>query len=291
MSRDVYTVIFCLFLQADEDLKAFIEHLDAGGFLNNTVLLVMADHGARFATVRRSLSGKLEERLPYVSLRFPPWFETKYPDLIKNVRTNVNRLTTPFDLHETFLDFLKFDGAGKGDTRNRGISLFKEIPLTRTCAQADVADHWCACLSWKNVSQTDPDAKRALQTALATLNNFTQDYRSDCALLSIGNVTTLSKLFAKDEVLKFKETKGDRGLEPIMSEATSVDKVMYQLTFFTEPGHGEFEITLEHLMATDSMTVNPKSISRINKYGNDPACILDRNREIRQYCYCKNNLV
>ncbi|CAG5127274.1 unnamed protein product [Candidula unifasciata] len=275
---------------ADEDLKTFIQYLEMGGFLNNTLLLIMADHGARFADVRRTLSGKLEERLPYVSLRFPPWFETKYPEIIKNMRTNVNRLTTAFDLHETFKDVLKFDGAGMGDIKNRGISLFKEIPKSRTCADADVAAHWCACLSWQNVPQTDPDAKRALQTALDTLNNFTQEYRSDCALLSVGNVTMLSKLFTSDDVLKFKETAGDRGLEPIMSAETARDKVIYQLTFFTEPGHGEFEITLEHLIATESMSVNPKSISRINKYGNDPACILDKNREIRQYCYCKNNL-
>ncbi|CAL1531008.1 unnamed protein product, partial [Lymnaea stagnalis] len=66
-------------------------------------------------------------------------------------------------------------------------------------------------------------------------------------------------------------------------------KAIYQVTFFTEPGHGEFEITLEHLVNVDQITLNPKAISRINKYGTDPACILDKNREIRQFCYCNNH--
>lgn len=290
--RIISLIDFAFCLQADDDLKTLIHDLETGGFLNNTLLVVLADHGARFASVRGTLSGKLEERLPYISLRFPPWFEKKYPHLIKNVKTNANRLSTPFDLHETFKDFLKFDGAGIGDVKNRGISLFKEIPKSRTCAYADVAPHWCACLAWKTVSPSDPDAKRALQTALDSLNNFTQDYRSECALLSLGNVTMLSKMFTSEEVLKFKQTTGDRGLVVDMTDKTTkMDKVMYQLTFFTEPGHGQFEITLDHVLGPDVMTVHPKSISRINKYGNDPACILNKNREIRQYCYCKSNLL
>ncbi|XP_059144629.1 uncharacterized protein LOC131931792 isoform X2 [Physella acuta] len=276
---------------ADDDLKNFLENLETGGYLNNTLLLVMSDHGSRFADVRRTLSGKLEERLPYVSLRFPPWFKKKYPSLVKNVKTNVNRLTTPFDLHETFKDILRFDGAGLGDVMNRGISLFKEIPKSRTCHHADVAPHWCACLAWKEVNHDDPDAKRALAAAVDAINNFTEPYRSDCAKLSVGDVTTVTKLLVSDDVLRFNQTTGDRGLEPIMSDnSVKNERAIYQLTFFTEPGHGEFELTLEHLLHMDTMSVNPKAISRINKYGNDPACILDKNRDIRQFCYCNSNL-
>ncbi|XP_059144630.1 uncharacterized protein LOC131931793 [Physella acuta] len=276
---------------ADEDLKNFLENLENGGYLNNTLLLVMGDHGSRFDDVRRTLSGKLEERLPYVSLRFPPWFEKKYPSLVKNVKTNVNRLTTPFDLHETFKDILRFDGAGLGDVMNRGISLFKEIPKSRTCHHADVAPHWCACLAWKEVNHDDPDAKRALAAAVDAINNFTEPYRSDCAKLSVGDVTTVTKLLVSDDVLRFNQTTGDRGLEPIMSDnSVKNERAIYQLTFFTEPGHGEFELTLEHLLYMDTMSVNPKAISRINKYGKNPACILDKNRELRQYCYCNSNL-
>ncbi|CAG5128739.1 unnamed protein product [Candidula unifasciata] len=250
---------------ADEDLRTFIYDLEKGGFLNNTLLVVMGDHGARFAEVRRTVSGKLEERMPYVSLRFPPWFELKYPHLIKNIRTNVNRLTTPFDLHETFKDFLLFDEAGLGDVKNRGISLFKEIPLSRTCDHAGVTPHWCACTGWTSVPETDPHVRRALQTTLEVLNNFTDPFRSDCALLRIGNVSMVSKKSANEADI-------------------------YQITFFTEPGKGEFEVTLEHDTASNEITLNSKSISRINQYGNDPACVLNKNREIRQYCYCNSNL-
>ncbi|BFZ17129.1 hypothetical protein BsWGS_20168 [Bradybaena similaris] len=254
-----------LITMADEDLKTFISSLENGGFLNNTLLLVMADHGARFSQVRRTVSGKLEERLPYVSLRFPPWFEAKYPHLIKNVRTNINRLTTPFDLHETFKDFIRFDGAGLGDLTHRGISLFKEIPASRTCEHAAVGAHWCACGTWTNVSRSDPDAERALQTALESINNFTEPYRSDCALLMVNKVNMLAK-------------------------KSFPEKTMYQLTFSTQPGNGEFEITSEHILASNTMNTVKKAVSRLTKYGDDPSCVLEKNREIRQYCYCNSNL-
>nr|KAI8749643.1 CAunnamed protein product [Biomphalaria glabrata] len=280
-----------LITMADEDLKRTIENLELQGYLNNTLLLVMADHGARFANVRRTYSGKLEERMPYVSLRFPPWFHEMYPDVINNVKTNTQRLTNPFDIHETLRDILNFSGAGQGSVKDRGISLFKSIPKERSCEDADVAPHWCACLSWQDVNATDEVASRALRTAVETINFFTDSYRADCALLAAGEVSMVSRQVVNEDLLRFKETTGDRGLEPILAnKSMTLERVIYQLTFFTEPGHGEFEVTLEYLPSTDVMTVDPKAISRINKYGDDPACILQKNREIRQFCYCNNNI-
>ncbi|XP_059177676.1 uncharacterized protein LOC131957003 [Physella acuta] len=250
---------------ADDDLKNFLENLENGGFLNNTLLFVMADHGARYSPARKTLPGKLEERLPYVSLRLPPWFEKKYPSAVKNLRTNVHRLTSPFDLHETFKDVLRYDGAGLGDVINRGISLFKEIPRTRTCEHAGIAPHWCACLAWQRVSASEPDARRALTTAIDAINNLTRGYRTLCASLTISNVTMVSKLVVSEDVLKVNRANLD--LDPVMSNhVMKHERKLYQLTFHTEPGHVGFELTLEHLLYADDMVVNPKAISMINKY-------------------------
>lgn len=260
--------------------------LEKGGYLENTLLVLFADHGCRFSKVRATLSGKLEERTPYFALRFPKWFHTKHSDLIHNLKTNVHRLTTPMDIHETLKDVLKFDGSGVGSLEHRGISLFKEIPNERTCAHADIAPHWCACMSWKKQDAGDASVLDAVQASVDFINSLTKDYRNDCALLSIHNVTNAFKSEVGDSVLKFKETKGDRGLEPVLSEKMKSEKHLYQLTFVTSPGHGEFEVTLRHELAANEFIISTKAISRINKYGNAPHCILDRNRDIRQYCYC-----
>ena len=52
------------------------------------------------------MQGKLEERLPFMSLTFPESFKQAHPQLYRNLQQNVDRLSTPFDLHETLLDLL-----------------------------------------------------------------------------------------------------------------------------------------------------------------------------------------
>lgn len=60
----------------------------------------------RFATVRNTLQGKLEERLPFFSFVFPDWFKAKYSQQYQNFRDNLNTLSTPFDVHATLEDIL-----------------------------------------------------------------------------------------------------------------------------------------------------------------------------------------
>lgn len=61
--------------------------------------------------------------------------------MYKNLKTNAERLSTPFDVHETLMNILKMpsveelskvQSAGK-----RSLSLFKEIPESRSCEQVN----------------------------------------------------------------------------------------------------------------------------------------------------------
>ncbi|XP_055897602.1 uncharacterized protein LOC106051006 [Biomphalaria glabrata] len=280
-----------LITKMDHEIKELVQTLYEGGYLNNTLLILMGDHGARYENVRFTIPGKLEERLPYFSFLFPKWFEEKYPEAIQNLRDNTKKLTTPFDIHETLKDFLKFGGTGEARVSDRGISLFKKIPLGRSCQHAGIAPHWCACLEWKKVPMTDPAAKGALRFTLKTINNYTAAYRDVCALLSVEKVTDATKMETRPEVVKFSEADSLGGFyKVVFNETNTNDIAMYQLTFYTTPGHGHFEVTVTHDIKHKTYRVSEKEISRINKYGNDPTCILKKNRQIRQYCYCISNL-
>ena len=68
----------------DDLLLDTLENLHANSTLNNTVLFVFGDHGIRFGEIRNTKSGKLEERLPYLTITFPLWFRKKYPDHYAN---------------------------------------------------------------------------------------------------------------------------------------------------------------------------------------------------------------
>ena len=54
----------------DEELRDYLKKLVDDGLLDNTLLIVMADHGSRAGKVRASDQGKLEERLPFFTLRW-----------------------------------------------------------------------------------------------------------------------------------------------------------------------------------------------------------------------------
>ena len=74
-------LLLFLFL-TDTDLRDFLEYLKRNGHLDNTLLLVMADHGARFSIARKTLQGKLEERLPMMSVTFPDKFQVRFSCIV-----------------------------------------------------------------------------------------------------------------------------------------------------------------------------------------------------------------
>ena len=56
--------------QLDEELRDYLKKLVDDGLMDNTLLIVMADHGSRSGKARASDQGKLEERLPFFTLRW-----------------------------------------------------------------------------------------------------------------------------------------------------------------------------------------------------------------------------
>lgn len=91
--------------------------------------------------------------------------------MLFNLKRNVNRLVTPFDIHQSLFDLLnlktaieltkdqvsenKYDHACitmSQDVTTRSLSIFQPIPVSRSCKNAGISVHWCTCLTWKEVS-------------------------------------------------------------------------------------------------------------------------------------------
>ncbi len=185
----------------DKDLVVFLEDLRLGGILDNTLVIVMGDHGARYSGVRNTTQGKLEERLPFMSLAFPKWFSEKYPRLMKNLRVNANRLATPFDLHATFKDLLDMKLTQKVvKVKDRGISLLKEIPINRTCASAGIDMHWCTCMKWKEINPTDSKVQKAVYHVLGYINSLTEKQRHMCHKLTLKSIVDSRVVYPNEKV-------------------------------------------------------------------------------------------
>ncbi|KAK2142660.1 hypothetical protein LSH36_926g00042 [Paralvinella palmiformis] len=217
----------------DNDLKEFLEYLRVNGHLENTLLIVMGDHGARYSAVRQTTQGKLEERLPMMSFTFPEKFKMKYPHLITNLMRNKEQLSTPFDIHETLKTVLDIYNAEKPIRySDRGISLLNSIPSNRTCASAGIALHWCTCMQYEYLDVEEKKVKDIAEHVVSQLN----------------------------------------------------DK-LHPLTIETSPNNGLYEATIQAVVIEHSLSI-VGDISRINRYGDQPHCILEKHPDLRKYCLC-----
>ncbi|KIH48202.1 hypothetical protein ANCDUO_21732, partial [Ancylostoma duodenale] len=115
------------------------------GALNNTLLIVLGDHGNRVSAMSRSYAGRIEERQPLLSIRPPPGFADAYPEAMRNARDNTQRFISNFDVHETLLDITD-DRFGAERPVKRGKSLFEPIPQGRSCVDNNVVQNFCLCM-------------------------------------------------------------------------------------------------------------------------------------------------
>jgi len=274
----------------DNDLLNLMKDLEHNNHLNNTILIMMADHGARFHEVRQTVQGKYEERMPYFGFRFPPWFASKYPEAVKNFKWNTKQLTTPFDIHETLQDVLHYKGSQLPRPGQRGISLFSKIPSSRTCSDAGIETHWCACLDWHPVSSQNQLMVKATAKLVDTINSLTAEYRQQCQLLELANITSASQFTPNDHLLHFKKSSDSDGRYADLSDNMPASETFYQVTIRTSPSGAIYEGTIKHNTKTNSFLVNDKEISRINKYGSQPHCVQHNHPHLRPYCYCKKQL-
>jgi hypothetical protein len=261
----------------DDDLKMWLEYLYTYGYLENTLLILMSDHGVRFHSIRETTQGKAEERNPFFSFRLPNWFKQKNPRVFQNLLINSKRLITPFDIHETLHDVLNFRYVAVGNVAKRSISIFSEIPASRTCEMAAISPHWCNCLNWKSMGTNSSSVRRAAHAFIDFANSMTAQVRDKCQILELDRIKEAVAYsgytyIAKNDV----HTK-----TPDLS-----DVLLYQLTVHANPGRGHFEVTVKHDLRNNNFAVDARGISRINAYWDTPACIIRKLPHLGPYCVC-----
>lgn len=252
----------------DREFSALLRWLRHSGALRSTVLLVLSDHGIRTGAFRQTRQGQLEERLPLLSVVLPSWFPSRYRAAARNLRRNARRLTTPFDLHRTLLDLVRPDAALLQHRRtrrstqesSRGRSLFRALSASRTCAEAGVPVHWCAC---KRGTRALPPqsalARAAAARFLRQLNARLAAAAAPCAALRLRKVLS------------------------VLASAQHLT-----VTLETAPGGARFEATLALDAHTDDSVgaATLDAVSRVNLYGNQSACVSDAH--LKLFCYCNS---
>ncbi|XP_028406354.1 uncharacterized protein LOC114528834 isoform X2 [Dendronephthya gigantea] len=267
----------------ERDLLVLLKDLNASNVFDNTMFILMGDHGVRWGSVRETIQGKLEERMPFFSIAFPRWFKSKFPKIDENLRTNVNRLTTWYDVYATLRHMLSYPDLPK-DIKH-GQSLFTEIPISRTCKDAFVPNFWCPCLRWSAVDTKHTHAQKAALVAIEWMNMLTGNNNSDasqCQVLTLKKVTSALLERPNDLVLRFKHV--DLSYTPRYRPQNNPPQTYfcrYQVQFVTAPNNATYVVQAKFYKK--KFTINTK-ITRID---NDPGPQCTANAELRKYCACK----
>ncbi|GFV65486.1 uncharacterized protein TNCV_1737231 [Trichonephila clavipes] len=257
---------------ADDQLEEFFKYLNELGVLRNTVLIVMSDHGHRFDAIRATQVGHVEERMPFFAIHIPKTISSSQTEISNILSLNSGRLTTPFDTYATLIDILRFatDNVPLGTTNMPpgvlGQSLFKEVPLTRTCENASIPVHYCTCENETPILDSDNRAVLAATATIRHINDLLKDGGStvaeDCAILTLKIIRTAHLVQTAED-----------------SEDDSGFKV--RVVIEAEPSGGIFEATT---LVKDTEAKVLVEVSRINPYGDQSNCI--KHVILRKYCYC-----
>uniref|UniRef100_A0AC34GJJ1 Uncharacterized protein n=1 Tax=Panagrolaimus sp. ES5 TaxID=591445 RepID=A0AC34GJJ1_9BILA len=154
--------------------------------------------------------------------------------------------------------------------------------------QAGIEAHWCTCLNWQKA-----EASVATELAIAiiqTINSYTADERKLCAPLRLQTVVNSKKLVPDEKVLKYGGVKDTDGFVPKFSGNATVTYATYMITFTTLPGNAKYEATVQYDSTAQEITVDMLAISHINKYGDSPHCIIDKNYFLATYCVCYDKI-
>ena len=276
---------------AAKDFFEFFESIRDAGFFNDTMFVVMGDHGARTGEFRSTIQGKLEERLPFLSIALPASFRARYPQLVKNLQQNTKIIITPLDLHATFMHVLKYPKDPSKSELTRGTSLFTTIHQNRTCQEAKIPEYFCPCVQLLPLSVTHAHVRISALNAADHINNLlVEDSRGSplCARLTVDEILSAWQEMPSFKVQTFREIKNGMGIgfgKPLFqsSSRSNPNECSYQVKFRTKPGDGIFEASVK--VIEGDFFVN-EHISRINIYGSQPHCIKTSHPHLRKFCYC-----
>uniref|UniRef100_A0A1A9UXB8 DUF229 domain-containing protein n=1 Tax=Glossina austeni TaxID=7395 RepID=A0A1A9UXB8_GLOAU len=245
----------------DKPFLNLLKLFDSTKILNKTAIFLMSDHGLRLGNFRLTHQGEMEDMEPLLITLLPKWFESKYPEAIKNMRINANRLTTHFDVYATMLDLIDLEYISDVSIQNRiieltkksrmprSISLFLPISDRRTCFLADIPDTYCGCFDRISIPINASMVEFAAKFIVDEINQILEPHLTKCAKLELHLIRHASFM---SNAMRFKKYHPFR-----------LQDVFVQLQ--TVPGYGIFEATVRSTAGRSTLSDN---ITRINRYEN-----------------------
>ncbi|XP_062612256.1 uncharacterized protein LOC134274032 [Saccostrea cucullata] len=272
---------------ADEDILNLFKWLKESGKLENAVLLFFSDHGPRYSEIQNTDIGRVSNLLPLMSIVLPKRLTEKYPHIAHNMKMNTERLTTNHDVFLMLKDILyanyEEQPVVKPDENGMlpyEISLFREIPPSRSCADARISDVFCPCYTSVRVSNSDERIIQSAHIVVDRINDILKKVQTKCAKVKFVSIHHASLIFPDmQRDLSQERAFSLRGYFLKVKSSTR-----FLISFSTEPGNALFEARVDYKDPGDIKILG--NILRTNAYGNQSSCIAHADRIRRLYCYC-----
>uniref|UniRef100_T1KAW5 Uncharacterized protein n=1 Tax=Tetranychus urticae TaxID=32264 RepID=T1KAW5_TETUR len=258
--------------------------------LENTVFVIMGDHGNRYGPLFMTEYGQIETRMPLFNIHVPPQLLHEHQHLAHYLKMNEKRLTTWLDVREMLKDIV----SGNYEpivyhSKRAAYSVWREeVPLDRTCKDALIPMEFCLCLKRHNFPVDSQLAQTASNALITKLNQALSDYNNICHELSLKSIYRSE--VSKTHILV-------RALYIVLKHIVDLivrlpgESNRVEVTISAKPSDGVFQaqLYLKNTTNLDNSDIDDwvleGDISRLNAYGNQSSCIDDR--VLRKYCYCR----
>ncbi|XP_075987486.1 uncharacterized protein LOC142984060 [Anticarsia gemmatalis] len=262
---------FNMISNADDAFLRLLMNMVVKKLFEDTLVIVMGDHGTRFASIRNTYQGRIEERLPLMAIILPERLQKLRPEALKALKYNKDVLTTHFDIYPTVLDVLdmkKLSNTYKvpGSDLPRAMTLLEKIPKFRTCGEAGVLPHWCVCTKWYNVSRTNPFYEQVAKVLARYIDGISDEKRDKCAMRKLVSIEWVLQQSPNDGLLKFSASKEVHSYlgNPVKPSVRAPNEY-YQTKIVMSPGNAVFEGTMIFNVKSNNFYITERDISRINE--------------------------
>jgi len=257
----------------DDKYVSFFDKLKKLGVYESSLIVFLSDHGARYGDIRLKNIGWYEERLPFIFFHFPEWWIKENPQKYKNLQSNSDKLTSPYDLYLTLRDTVEGESKEGTPSCPNCRSLLTPIPWDRSCDDAGIPYEWCTCQQHIEI-EIDEVVTKAAPHIVYRINEILSEI--PVADIEVGY---------RCAELEFKSVK--KALKRIPYSEDEFTYNDYIITVQTTPGNQLFEGNIRHTIEENVEKFEILGvISRVNKYGQESECVFNH-PVILVYCYCQ----
>ena len=136
--------------QMDSELAKFFKQWSKSGIMDNTIFVMVADHGIHGSPVNVFLAGEYEHRNPVFEMVVPNAFLRKYPKAQDVLEHNTKAILSHFDFYDSIGALAtpeEWEWTDRTNpTKRRSYNIFVDkIPQERNCNDAKIPKEWCNC--------------------------------------------------------------------------------------------------------------------------------------------------